>query len=95
MPNSLCYGNNGDNGKELWRFDGISASLIQDIRPGHRDSFILFLTPFNGELFFAATDGTNGCELWNFDGTSVSLVADINPGKKGSFLIILPPGIRP
>ena len=40
-----------------------------------------YLTVFNNELFFAATDG-NGTELWKTDGTESGtvMVKDIYPG---------------
>jgi len=40
-----------------------------------------FLTPFEGKLYFMASDGIHGYELWGIDSTAGAfMVADINPG---------------
>jgi ELWxxDGT repeat protein len=40
-----------------------------------------FLTPFEGKLYFMATDGIHGYELWGIDSSiGEFMVADINPG---------------
>ncbi|MEJ0031231.1 MAG: ELWxxDGT repeat protein [Bacteroidota bacterium] len=52
------------------------------------------LTPFNGMMFYAATDGVTGVELWKSDGTvgNTTLVKDIYPGdgssSPNSFVVI-------
>jgi ELWxxDGT repeat protein len=69
---------NGDN--ELYRFDGTSAALVEDIDPSSRASPSDFARAAVGtttELFFAA-DGPDGRELYVYDGSQASLVDDIN-----------------
>ncbi|MEL7053646.1 MAG: DUF4347 domain-containing protein, partial [Cyanobacteria bacterium J06588_5] len=62
------------------------VELIADINPGSTGSYPVFLTEFDGKLFFNADDGVNGDELWVSDGTAAGtqLVADINPGSGDS-----------
>jgi ELWxxDGT repeat protein len=78
---------NGDpypNNQELWKYDGVDASLVADINTHGTfpASFPEDLTVFDGKLFFAATTGdlysAADEELWVFDGTDASLFADIN-----------------
>ena len=74
--NQLFFNGSG----ELYRFDGTSATLVEDIDPSSRASPSDFARATVGttpELFFAA-DGPNGRELYAYDGSQVSLVDDIN-----------------
>ena len=80
-------------GEELWRLAWISnsysANLVRNINttnntgssplPLNFGGYGFF--PFNGALYFKATDATNGQELWKTSGTFIdtSLVRDINP----------------
>jgi ELWxxDGT repeat protein len=67
-----------------------TASLVKDIRPGDpvfgppgkADSTPLNITPFQGKVFFAATDASHGSELWRSNGTAAGtqLVKDICRG---------------
>ena len=88
----LFFSANDGNGSELWKTDGTVAGTVRvkDIFPGD-DGFgnvnggnPNYLTVFNNELFFAATDG-NGTELWKTDGTESGtvMVKDIFPGGDG------------
>ncbi len=76
--------NDGIHGEELWKYDGTSVSLVQDIRPGEKSSKLLHLTVFKNELVFNAETENGGDELWKYDGTSASLIQDIRPGNHGS-----------
>lgn len=70
----------GTHGKELYAYDGISATLIADIQPGSQEGDPRNLIAAQGDLFFSATDPSYGRELWAYDGITVTRVSDINPG---------------
>ncbi|MFO0846825.1 MAG: ELWxxDGT repeat protein, partial [Gemmataceae bacterium] len=89
----------GAHGGELWKSDGTAKGtvLVKDIFSGSgslwpggpvtpNTSGISWLTAFNGQVYFSATDGTRGYELWKTDGTSKGtvLVKDIYPGSSAS-----------
>ena len=58
--------NDGINGFELWRYDGINTpSMIADINPGNTD-VDPYLAELNNELYFRADDGIHGQELWKY-----------------------------
>jgi len=73
--------NDGVHGRELWRFNGSTASLAADIVPGGPASASNpgEMVVFQNRLYFAADDGVHGNELWSFDGSSAQLVPEINP----------------
>ena len=56
-------------------------TLVRDINPS-AGSVPVYLTSFDGALYFLANDGASGQELWRSDGTEngTVLVKDINPG---------------
>ncbi|HKJ34944.1 MAG TPA: hypothetical protein VKA36_00105 [Solirubrobacterales bacterium] len=72
--------------RELWRSDGFTGfavfQQVADINPGG-SSLCLSpeLTPFDGEIYFCASDGSTGNELYRTTGggTGAERVADINP----------------
>ena len=71
---------NGNEGNELWQYNGSVASLALDIRPGSDGSNPSYAAVFDGELYFQANgDDTAFTELRKFDGASASLAADVNP----------------
>jgi ELWxxDGT repeat protein len=87
------------DGIELWKTDGTEAGtvMVRDIRKGFgagygesdRSSYPQWLTVFNNELYFVATDDVDtnrGRELWKTDGTEAGtvMVKDINPGRESS-----------
>lgn len=80
-PVATTYGN------ELHVSDGTTngTRLLKDIRPGLGDSDPLYLTPYNGYLYFSAWDGTsNGRELWRTDGTETGTVLAVDIAPDGS-----------
>ncbi|TDI12510.1 MAG: hypothetical protein E2P04_05470, partial [Acidobacteria bacterium] len=74
-----------ENGRELWKSDGLTSSPIADINAGTGPSTPRGLTNVNGTLFFCAHDGGDfggifGRELWKSDGITTEMVKDITPG---------------
>jgi ELWxxDGT repeat protein len=51
-------------GRELYKYDGTSLSLVADINPGSTDSDPKSLTIFNGNLYFTAANSSTGRELY-------------------------------
>ncbi|MEM6319560.1 MAG: hypothetical protein AAF960_17945 [Bacteroidota bacterium] len=80
------YFRNADatNGRELWVFDGTTASVVADLNPGTSDSNPTNFTIFKDQLYFEAEDPIHGRELWLFDGSSAGLLQDIRPGTGSS-----------
>ena len=86
--NGILYfqADGGDGmGRELWRYDGTTASRAADINTGSNGSNPSYLMVYNGALYFAATgsDGA-GNELWRFDGTTATRAADVWNGAESS-----------
>lgn len=76
-------------GRELYKFDGVSTSLLKDIYPGPGSSYPTTLMPLgNGAFVFGATDEQHGMELWRTDGSAAGtvLVKDIRPGAEASWV---------
>jgi ELWxxDGT repeat protein len=96
---SLCFSAyNFELGRELWRYDGASITLVSNINDnasdlgggfmqGH-DSVPDWFTLFNGALYFSAFDERRGGELWRYDGTRVVRVADVNPDPNDTIKIL-------
>lgn len=59
--------------------------LVKDINP-NGPSLPMYLTEFNGKLYFNADDDVHGQELWVSDGTEEGtfMVIDLVPGEDGS-----------
>jgi len=66
------------HGAELWRTNGTTTMLLEDINPGAESSSPNYFTALDGYLYFYATDATHGQELWRTDGTTTQMVMDIN-----------------
>ena len=75
--------NDGTHGYELWRTDGTTTELVQDIYIDD-SSYPYAFTVLGDWLYFAANDGTHGTELWRTNGTTTELVQDINTGNSGA-----------
>lgn len=60
--------------------------LVKDINAGNGPATPKNFIPYNGKLYFQASDNINGAELWSTDGTEAgtALVKDINPGNGSS-----------
>ena len=70
-------------GRELWTSDGTTAGtvLVKDIFPGAGPSWPVYLTNFNGTLFFNAQVAPGDYALWRSDGTAAGtvMVKDASP----------------
>ena len=54
-------------GRELWKYDGVSASRVADIWSGPEESVPTNLAVYNGALYFSAFDGDNTVrEMWRY-----------------------------
>lgn len=73
----------GVNGIELWRTDGTTTELVEDINP-FDSSFPSEMTAFDGWVYFTAHNGADGKELMRSNGSTTEVVADLNPGEAGS-----------
>jgi len=71
------------NGRELWRTDGTTTTMVQNINPGGADSFPIGFTPLGGFLYFGA-NSPNGREVWRTNGATTTEVQNIAPGPDGS-----------
>ena len=81
---NLFFGAETENsGDELYRYDGSSVVLIEDIDAGSGSSRPTDLTVYDGSLYFAA-DGAEGRELYRSDGPNATRVTDINSGSNNS-----------
>ena len=77
----------GTHGRELWRTNGTTTEIVEDINATGADSSDSSnFTAFNGYLYFQAADGAHGPELWRTNGTELgtTLVQDINTGTGGA-----------
>jgi ELWxxDGT repeat protein len=85
--NLFFTADDGINGRELWKYDGATAAMLRDMRPGAGGSEPVLLATSGSTLYFFADDGVNGRELWKSDGTlaSTALVKDIHAGSKSAF----------
>jgi ELWxxDGT repeat protein len=85
----LYFGATDDtHGRELWRTNGTTTELVQDINTGASGadgSNPSGFTAFNGHLYFNADDDTHGRELWRTNGTTTELVDNIHSGADSSY----------
>lgn len=71
----------GTNGTELWRTNGIISELVKDIVAGPVGSYPGGFTTFQGYVYFAARTSANHYALWRTDGTAAhtELVKELGP----------------
>ena len=73
--------NTGNNvGQELYRIQGGSIQLVDDIRQGSNSSSPRELTVADGKLYFSGSLEPNKRGLYQYDGANVTLTPDIWPG---------------
>ena len=95
VANGLMFfrGGSQTTGYELWRSDGTTNGtyLVKDIFPGNSSGLGTgsntrpYLTTFNNQLFFAASNGSDGRQLWRSDGASGGTVVVENVFNASSF----------
>jgi ELWxxDGT repeat protein len=73
--------------QQLWKHDGVDATLVTDFGLLDSPGFASQLTVVGGRLFFIVTTEAQGPELWVSDGTpgGTGLVTEIRPGPQGSY----------
>lgn len=98
FPKSLCFLGNlllfaaddgGTYGEELWKTDGTTTSLVQDIYTGSSGSAPNGMTAYNGYVYFTAASVTAGAELFRSNGNGATLVQDIYSGATWSLLRVM------
>jgi ELWxxDGT repeat protein len=72
------------HGYELWRTNGTTTELVDNIHSGADSSYPYGFTAYGAYLYFRAYDATHGSELWRTNGTTTELVQDINTGASGA-----------
>ncbi len=91
--NGVLYftANNGTNGVELWKSDGLLGGVTEMARDINTTTATASSSPANltnvgGVLFFTANDGINGIELWRSDAAlGATMVKDIYPTVSTSY----------
>jgi ELWxxDGT repeat protein len=61
-------------GRELWRTEGTSSSLVKDIRLGVSNANVAKVTAYSNFVFFEADDTGSSVDLWMTDGTATNTV---------------------
>lgn len=75
-------------GRELYKSDGMTVTLLKDIKTGVSNSGLGFLPRFlvynNKLLFLASDDTTSNQELWETDGTEMGTIKLVSSTDTGS-----------
>ena len=88
---NLYFVASGEAGRELYRTDGTSVSLVADLSAAPKPTFEPNnFTPFGASLYFTAS-GSSGNELYRTNGSGATLVADIAAAGGSSYPDMLTP----
>ncbi len=81
--------NDGVNGREIWKTNGSSASIVANINPqAGQGSNPIGLIVHNGHLVFSANDGANGAELMRIGSTgAVTAISSVSGNFSPSDLV--------
>lgn len=74
----------GTNGLEIWRTDGLSMAMVANLCPAVCDGALGVPYTSGSWVYFSGNNGTTGSELWRTNGTTSALIKDIEPGALGS-----------
>ena len=81
---------NGINGMELWKYDGINdPSMVCDIYPGDYPFGPYDFTVFNN-LYFCVSDGIHGFELWVYHTNNSITNIENFPNNNDASIIVYP-----
>lgn len=66
--NEVYFYHNGDSfGKELWKYDGTTATRLTDLNPAGDITYVSHAFAYQNKMYFGASDEVTGNELWVYD----------------------------
>jgi len=81
----------GVSGREIWSFDGTTATRLADLNPGKGDSEpftdTFDFTEFDGAIYFSANPGDNTNRLFRYDGQKIERVDRVVNGPYFNFMM--------
>ncbi len=79
-----------EHGTELWRYNGGSASLWKDVRPGPESSNASQFTAVGSYVVYVADNGVHGPELYTTANINVDgFLGEVQPGRSHAAPVIL------
>lgn len=74
LNNEAYFYYNGDSaGKELWKFNGTTATRLTDLNPNGDMYYVSHPFAYQNKMYFGASDEVTGSELWVYDPNFVGL----------------------
>ena len=64
----------GPLGEELYEFDGVSLSLVEDFQPGPDDGVVSEIIEYQGDLYFICLDDGTFFEFCRFNGSTIEIL---------------------
>lgn len=88
--NGYFAGTDTEHGTELWRYNGSSASLWKDVRPGPESSNPSQFTTVGSYVVYVADDGVHGPELFTTANINTyGFLGEVQPGYSHAAPVIL------